>query len=183
MTISTKDGAASSKILAAALASGILLALPASVKADEGGVSFWTPGFFGSLAASPLTPGFSFANIYYHTSVSAGGNVAFARQVTAGNLTANFTGNLNANLNADVDLYVAIPGYTFAQPFLGGQASVVMLIPYGRNRASVDATLNGNLGRAVRVSRFRAAAPTRSMEWAIWCRSSTCAGIMACTIT
>ena len=44
------------------------------------------------MAATPLTPGFSFANIYYHTSVSAGGNVAFARQVSRGNITANFTG-------------------------------------------------------------------------------------------
>ena len=26
-------------------------------KADEGGVSFWIPGFFGSLATTPTTPG------------------------------------------------------------------------------------------------------------------------------
>src|SRR5262245_22880828 len=94
---------------------------------DEGGVSFWVPGFFGSLAATPLVPGFSWANIYYHSSVKAG--------VTRGNLTANFSGNLNANIDADVDLYLAVPGYTFAQSFLGGQAT-----------GSVDATLTGNLG-------------------------------------
>lgn len=40
--------------------------------------------------------------IYYHTSVSAGGNVAFARQVSRGNITVNFSGNINANLDADV---------------------------------------------------------------------------------
>lgn len=51
--------------------------------ADEGGVSFWVPGFFGSLAATPQQPGFSLATIYYHTSVSAGGNVAFARSISA----------------------------------------------------------------------------------------------------
>jgi hypothetical protein len=28
-------------------------------EADEGGVSFWIPGFFGSLAAAPLQPGMS----------------------------------------------------------------------------------------------------------------------------
>jgi hypothetical protein len=115
-------------------------------RADEGGVSFWVPGFFGSLAATPLVPGFSFANIYYHTSVSAGGNVAFARQVSRGNITANFTGGLNANLDARADLYLAIPSYTFATPVLGGQASLVLGVPYGRNRASVDATLTGTLG-------------------------------------
>jgi hypothetical protein len=34
--------------------------------ADEGGVSFWIPGLFGSLAATPQQPGWSLANIYYH---------------------------------------------------------------------------------------------------------------------
>ena len=117
-----------------------------AARADEGGVSFWVPGFFGSMAATPLTPGFSFANIYYHTSVSAGGNVAFARQVSRGNITANFTGGVNANLDARADLYLAIPSYTFATPVLGGQANVLLIVPYGRNRVSVDATLTGALG-------------------------------------
>jgi hypothetical protein len=116
-------------------------------KADEGGVSFWVPGFFSTLAAAPQVPGFALATIYYHDSVKAGGDVAFARQVTAGNLTTNFTGNLNANLNAKIDLLLALPTYTFAQPFLGGQAQVGLGIPYApRVRASVDATLTGNLG-------------------------------------
>src|SRR3954453_2742277 len=80
-----------------------LLALAAAcapnlAKADEGGVSFWVPGFFGSLAAPPQTPGFSLADIYYHTSVSAGADVAFARQVTRGNITVNFPFNLNVDL-------------------------------------------------------------------------------------
>ena len=39
-----------------------------------------------------------------------------------------------------------MPSYTFAQPFLGGQATVVGLVPYGRAKGSVDATLTGNLG-------------------------------------
>ena len=34
-----------------------LFALPNKVaRADEGGVSFWVPGFFGSLAAVPRRP-------------------------------------------------------------------------------------------------------------------------------
>src|SRR6201982_1281488 len=55
--------------------------------ADESGVSFWVPGFFGSLAATPQQPGWSLANIYYHPFVKAGADVAFARQVTRGNIT------------------------------------------------------------------------------------------------
>src|SRR2546427_10886545 len=91
--------------------------------ADEGGVSFWVPGFFGSLAATPQQPGWSLATIYYHTSVSAGADVAFARQVAPGRIAVPFTGNLNARLNADADLGMAIPSYVFATPVLGGQAA------------------------------------------------------------
>jgi hypothetical protein len=121
------------------------LIAPAS-HADEGGVSFWIPGFFGSLAAAPQVPGWSLANIYYHTSVDAGPDVAFARQVSRGNITANFSGNLNAHLNADADLDFVIPQYVFATPVLGGQAAFLMAVPVGRNRTSVDATLTGSLG-------------------------------------
>lgn len=132
--------------LAAALLCAAVCSPSNSAWADEGGVSFWVPGFFGSLAATPLQPGFSFTTIYYHTSVSAGGDVAFARQVNRGNITANFTGTLNANLDGRADLVMAAPSYTFADRFLGGQATLVLLVPYGRSRASVDATLTGALG-------------------------------------
>jgi hypothetical protein len=76
-----------------------LLSLPAqTARADEGGVSFWIPGFFGSLAATPQTPGWSVTSIYYHDTVSAGGNVALAREFEIRNvpvnLRASFTGNV-----------------------------------------------------------------------------------------
>src|SRR5262245_35570496 len=72
--------------------------------ADEGGVSFWIPGLLNTLAAAPLQPGWSFTGIYYHTSVRGGADVAFARQVSRGNITVPFTGNLNASLTGDADL-------------------------------------------------------------------------------
>ena len=143
----TRTSAAIRSVLAGCgLAAALMTASTDVARADEGGVSFWVPGFFGSLAAAPVTPGFAFASIYYHTSVEAGADVAFARQVTRGNLTVNFTGNVNINLNAQADLVLATPSYTFAERFLGGQAQIVMLIPYGRARTSVDGTLTGNLG-------------------------------------
>ena len=114
--------------------------------ADEGGVSFWVPGFFGSLAAAPQVPGWTVASMYYHTSVKAGGDVVFARQVSRGQITANFTGSLNANLNARADLGMVIPSYVFATPVLGGQAAVALVVPFGRNTVSVDATLTGAVG-------------------------------------
>jgi len=57
-----------------------------SASADEGGVSFWLPGFFGSLAAAPQQPGWSLTSIYYHTSVSAGADVARAREFETGRI-------------------------------------------------------------------------------------------------
>ena len=106
-----------------------------SASADEGGVSFWIPGFFGSLAATPQVPGWSLATIYYHTSVKAGADVAFARQISRGRITTNFTANLSADLDADANLGIAIPQYVFATPFLGGQAAAALLVPFGRNKS------------------------------------------------
>ena len=88
--------------------------------ADEGGVSVWTPGFFGSLAATPQQPGWSLVNFYYHTTVSAGADVARAREITIGKIPANLSANLSANLNATGDLGIVIPSYVFATPVLGG---------------------------------------------------------------
>jgi len=111
--------------------------------ADEGGVSFWIPGFFGSLAATPQQPGWSFTTFFYHTSVRAGADVAFARQVHRGNINVNFTGNLNISLKAPPDIQFFAPSYTFATPVLGGQVSAFLLAGYGRNETSVSGTLTG----------------------------------------
>jgi hypothetical protein len=115
--------------------------------ADEGGVSFWVPGFFGSLAAAPQQPGWSLANIYYHTSVSAGGDVALAREFRIGQVPANLTltARLNASVNATGDLGFVIPSYVFATPVLGGQASVSLVGAYGVVSTTLAGQLSGNL--------------------------------------
>jgi len=113
--------------------------------ADEGGVSVWLPGFFGSLAATPLQPGWSLTSIYYHTSVSAGADVTRAREITIGRIPINLNANLSANLNATGDLALALPTYTFATPVLGAQATVGVLGLYGRTSTSLAATLSGTL--------------------------------------
>lgn len=115
--------------------------------ADEGGVSFWVPGFFGSLAAAPQQPGWSLANVYYHTSLSAGGDVARAREFTLSRVPANVTvnANLNLRLNATGDLGFVIPSYVFATPVLGGQAAVSLVSAYG----VVSTTLAGQLAGSI----------------------------------
>jgi hypothetical protein len=119
--------------------------VPKPAVADEGGVSFWIPGFFGSLAAAPQQPGWSFTTMFYNTNVKAGADVAFARQVHRGNINVNFTGNLNINLRAPPDIQFFAPSYTFATPVLGGQATFFLLGAYGRNETSVSGTLTGSL--------------------------------------
>ena len=114
---------------------GAVIAVPTVALADEGGVSFWIPGFFGSLAATPQQPGFSLASIYYHTTVSAGADVARAREITTGRIPINLSASLSASLDASADLALVIPTYVFATPVLGGQASV-SLIEYMADRAS-----------------------------------------------
>ena len=95
-----------------------------AAKADEGGVSFWLPGFFGSLAAAPQQPGWSLTSIYYHTSVSAGAEVARAREFETGRIPVNLTATVNASLQARADLGLLMPTYTFATPVFGGQLTV-----------------------------------------------------------
>src|SRR6202171_4283255 len=79
--------------------------------ADEGGVSFWIPGLFGSLAATPQQPGWSLANIYYHTNVSAAGAVALAKELQIRNLPLNIQAQINANVHATATLNLVIPAY------------------------------------------------------------------------
>jgi len=136
-----------------------LLALPIqTARADEGGVSFWIPGFFGSLAAVPAqAPGWSVTSIYYHDSVSAGADVARAREFQIRNIPANLTATVSANVNANVNLGFVAGTYTFATPVLGGQASASLLGAYGSNSTSLAGALTGTLttpGGPVPFSRF-----------------------------
>ena len=142
----------------AAISFAIAALAPSLAFADEGGVSFWIPGFFGSLAATPQQPGWSGTIIYYHDSVSAGGNVALAREIEIGQIAANVNARANANVNANVNLGFAAATYVFATPVLGGQASASLLGTYGSNSTSLAGSLTGTLtgpgGGMVPISRF-----------------------------
>jgi hypothetical protein len=131
---------------ATALICGGLLSATASVAvADESGTSFWLPGIFGSLAAAPTQPGWAFASVYYHTSVSAGADVARSRELQIGTLNPALNVSLNANLKANADLALLVPSYTFATPVLGGQLAVQMAAIVGSTSASVNGTLMASL--------------------------------------
>jgi hypothetical protein len=128
--------------------------------ASEGGVSFWLPGNFGSLAATPGVPGLAFATVYYHTSVSAGAGV----QVPRG-------GQVDVGLKGDGNLLLFGPTYTFAQPVWGGQFAIGLLGFGGRNAASVNATLTGPNGQSISGQRSEALTsfgdviPEATLKW------------------
>jgi hypothetical protein len=135
-----------SVITAVFFAFAAVAATPNVSLADEDGISFWIPGFFGSLAAAPQQPGWSLASIYYHTSVSATGNAALSREITVGRFNPSLNVSVSAHVSADADLGILAPSYTFATPVLGGQATAYLLGLYGSNNTSLDGTLSGTLG-------------------------------------
>jgi len=97
---------------------------PIASFADEGGVSFWYPGTYGSLAALPQQPGWSVSVTHYHATVSA-------RGLSGGTFVAA------SNYNEHTDQVLFGSTYVFATPFLGAQASVGMSSLYGRDHVTL----------------------------------------------
>ncbi len=85
-------------------------------KADQGGLSYWLPGTFGSLAAAPGVPGWAYSTIYLHVATAAQGDKEFVKG-----------GSVVAGLNATADAVAQGLTYTFATPVLGGQAGISVL--------------------------------------------------------
>jgi hypothetical protein len=136
-----------STLICGAVALAALASMPRIASADEGGVSFWLPGAFGSLAAAPQQPGWSLANLYYHTSVSGGGDVALEREFELRRVPAglSLSARLSASLGATADLEALIPTYVFATPVLGGQLAASMMGVYGSQSANINGTLSGTV--------------------------------------
>jgi hypothetical protein len=124
---------------------GVILS-SAQARADENGVSFWVPGFFGSLAATPQQPGWSFAAINYYTNVKASGDAAVSREITIGQFNPTLNASISANVSARADIGFFAPTYVFATPFLGGQAAASLLMAYGRNDTALNGTIAGTVG-------------------------------------
>ena len=139
-----------------------LLALICSDRAaaDEAGVSFWLQGQFGSFAAAPSNPGWSFESTFYHATAAASPSLSFVRG-----------GGFQTGIKSPSDFVMLTPTYVFATPVLGGQAAVGMTALYGRNTTSVSATLSGPGGTSLSGSRsdyvlgFGDLYPAASLKW------------------
>ena len=142
------------------IAMAIATFLPQRAVADEGGVSFWLPGTYGSLAAVPGVPGWSFATFNYYNSVSAGKSVEFFRG-----------GGIQAGLQSHPDLQFLVANYAFATSILGGQANLSMMGLFGNNPVSVLGTLTGPGGNTLSGSRRDSVFgigdlyPSASLKW------------------
>jgi hypothetical protein len=168
------DRGISIRPLSTAVALAIALAPQASF-ADEGGVSFWLPGTYGSLAATPQQPGWSLAMFDYQTTVSAGGAVALAREFEIRTIPLNLSATVNANLHATAALGAFLPSYVFATPVFGGQAAVGVMGIYGNSSTSltgsVAGTVNGmpfgpiSLGISDSTTSFGDLYPQFSLRW------------------
>jgi len=118
---------------------------PGTARADEGGVSFWIPGFFGSLAAVPTQPGFALETIAYNTNVNADADVARAREFEIGRLNPTLTLTAAASLHNDTGLELFIPSYTFATPVLGGLITAGTIVGVGAGHTSLNATVTASV--------------------------------------
>jgi hypothetical protein len=144
-----------------------------SLKADESGVSFWTPGTFASFAAIPGEPGWSFSTTYFHTTVEGGSNVATADTLPRFPRTTLLLA-LNANIKTNVDLAILTPGYTFPTPVFGGRLAFNLYVPVGRAQTEIDANVTGALGPigfstqnsvSDSLTSFGDPAPQLSLKW------------------
>ena len=157
-TMTTTAAAGFTQRGASLLVLATLTMAPTIAAADEGGVSFWVPGFFGSLAATPQTPGFSFAT---HLLPHVGQGRRRCRVCAPGLARQHhrpFTGNVDINLKAKADLAMASELRLHRQ-VLGGQASVALLVPFGRTSRTSTGRSPARSARS--ASRCPAAEATR----------------------
>jgi hypothetical protein len=100
--------------------------------ADEGGVSFWLPGQYGSFAAIAPDPGFSLPTMsYYYT-----GQMSASKTLRRGNEIA-------AGIDAEFFAQFIIPTYTPKKSFLGATPSVSLAILPAYTKTSAEVSVGG----------------------------------------
>jgi hypothetical protein len=129
--------------------------------ADEGGVSFWLPGNFGSFAATPSDPGWSCPLLLYPSI----GHQEAGKQTVLG-------GRIAAGMRSSCGLLFLTPTLTFAKPWWGAQASAALGLGFGYATVEVDVVASppGGAGLDVGTSDERVGItdlnPTLTLKWA-----------------
>jgi hypothetical protein len=115
-------------LMAAAL--GIAGSHNRSALADEGGVSYWTPGQYGSFAATAPPPGWSLPLVFYNY----GGSIAGQQTLTRGHL-------LTTGLKGSLDGLFIVPTYTLSTTILGAVPSLSIAYMPAYSAASANVGL------------------------------------------
>jgi hypothetical protein len=136
----------------------LLALLPSTAaRADEGGVSFWLPGIYSSLAAVPPSPGFSMPSTFYSYSGDAGGN----RNFDIGGLVAS-------NIRADFRGILLAPQWVPETPVANGRLALGMMGILAYSDVTADVSferLPVNIQRSDDVFGFGDLYPQASLSW------------------
>ncbi len=123
--------------------------------ADEGGVSFWLPGQYGSFAAIPPEPGFSMPLVTYGYS----GDASRDRPLSIG-------GKIRLGVDARYLGQFIIPTYSPENDVLGGRLALSLATIFATSKVSADATIGSNSGRTSKqVTGFGDLYPTAQLFW------------------
>lgn len=125
------------------------------VKADEGGVSFWLPGQYGSFAAVAPEPGFSVPTVtyFYQGEMSAGKTL---RRVT----------EIAAEAEASFLAQFIIPTFTPDASVLGARPSVSLAVLPAYSQTNAEIAVGGlSASRSDAISGFGDLYPTAQLFW------------------
>jgi hypothetical protein len=117
-------------LTASSLALAMFAGQAQSTRADEGGVSFWTPGQNGSFAAIAPSAGWSMPLMFY----TYGGSISASQPLSRGHL-------LTEGLNGSFDGLFIVPTYTLGSTILGAIPSFSMAFIPAYSAASANVGL------------------------------------------
>src|SRR5689334_16153398 len=115
--------------LAAALVFAVSHRLPA--RADEGGLSFWLPGQYGSFAAIAPSSGWSMSLQFYNY----GGSIGAGSLLSRGHL-------LSSDLRGSFDGLFIVPTYTPDTTILGAHPSFSLAFAPAYSSSSANVSIN-----------------------------------------
>jgi len=125
-----------------------------SAPADEGGVSFWQPGTYNSLSATPNQPGWSVSSNIYTGPTFGGNSVAVARLIRIGAQDPSGQAQVTANTKGYDNIVTITPSYLFADEILGAQVELGLSTVVGHSTSEVYGTLAATTGSRAAYSRF-----------------------------
>lgn len=141
--------------LAVQIVLAVLATTGQAAHADEGGVSFWLPGQYGSFAAVAPAPGFSLSAVSYYYSGKADGDVPLNRGDT-----------LSFGVDTDFFAQLIVPTYTPDTTILGGRPSFSLGFFPGWNQTSADVGIGAlSASRTDDVTGFGDLYPTAQLFW------------------